>query len=96
MNESKVKVVYFGATWCGPCRVLKPKLKELIANTQTPIIMEEYDVDTVDETVKEQYAPRLNAIPCVCVYADDKCYGEYLSGLPQIVSAIKTAIKANK
>jgi thioredoxin 1 len=52
------KILYFTADWCGPCKLLKPKMQEL-AN-QVPISF--INVDTNSET-SQKYNVR--SIPCV-------------------------------
>lgn len=41
------QVLYFTATWCGPCKVLKPKIQAM--QSQLPITI--LDVDTNAEAV---------------------------------------------
>ena len=41
------KILYFTATWCGPCKVLKPKIQAM--QSQLPITI--LDVDTNSEAV---------------------------------------------
>lgn len=46
-----MKYLYFGAVWCGPCRMMKPMLEKLPAE----IVLEKLDVDKDSELV-EKYA----------------------------------------
>lgn len=41
------QILYFTATWCGPCKVLKPKIQAM--QSQLPITI--LDVDTNTEAV---------------------------------------------
>ena len=41
------QILYFTATWCGPCKVLKPKIQAI--QSQLPITI--LDVDTNSEAV---------------------------------------------
>ncbi|MCI5072978.1 thioredoxin family protein [bacterium] len=34
LNENPHVIVQYGATWCGNCRMIKPKFKKLAENTQ--------------------------------------------------------------
>lgn len=54
------KILYFTAEWCGPCKMIKPKMQQL---AQT-LPMQFIDVDTNKSTC-EQYAVR--NVPCVVI-----------------------------
>ncbi|XP_060533926.1 thioredoxin-2 [Cylas formicarius] len=49
---SQLVVIDFFATWCGPCRVIAPKLEEL-ANEYTNILILKVDVDECEELAME-------------------------------------------
>lgn len=49
-----LKLIKFGASWCGPCRSLVPILEEL----KSRIIIEDIDVDEVDPVVLTNYKIR--------------------------------------
>lgn len=45
-NQSNVTMMYFGAEWCGPCKKLKEKLKELDTILSMPkLVVGHMDVD---------------------------------------------------
>lgn len=58
-------VVDFSATWCGPCKVLKPVLEEIARDSTGKIFI--VDVDESPE-LAEQYS--VNAMPTVLVFKD--------------------------
>ena len=66
--KSKEKVlVDFYATWCGPCRMLRPILEE-IAKDETKNIVS-IDVDEADNLAREY---GVMSIPCLVLFQDGK------------------------
>ena len=47
--SGKTLVVDFGATWCGPCQMLKPELEKVAAQAQENAIVLTVDVDSEHE-----------------------------------------------
>ncbi len=54
------KILYFTAEWCGPCKMIKPKMQQLSQTLPVQFI----DVDTNKSTC-EQYGIR--NVPCVVI-----------------------------
>ena len=54
------KILYFTAEWCGPCKMIKPKMQQLSQTLPVQFI----DVDT-NKTTCEQYGIR--NVPCVVI-----------------------------
>jgi thioredoxin 1 len=54
------KILYFTATWCGPCKAIKPRMEMLSQTLPIQFI----DVDT-NKTTCEQYGVR--NVPCVII-----------------------------
>ena len=59
MNQEGKVVVKFGATWCGPCKVLTEQVKDL-----DEVI---YDIN-VDEEMELASAFKINTIPRLLVF----------------------------
>lgn len=60
-----LKLIKFGAPWCGPCRSLVPILEEL----KSRIIIEDIDVDEVDPVVLTNY--KIRNIPVLIITKDN-------------------------
>uniref|UniRef100_A0A8C4X178 Thioredoxin, mitochondrial n=1 Tax=Eptatretus burgeri TaxID=7764 RepID=A0A8C4X178_EPTBU len=45
VNSKKPVVVDFHATWCGPCKVLGPRLEKMIAKQDGKVVMAKVDID---------------------------------------------------
>lgn len=61
-----VKVVDFGAPWCGPCKMLAPIIHEL--KTQLPyVVFEEVNVDAQEERARLM---GVKSIPTLIFYKD--------------------------
>ena len=61
LNNDKKVLVDFNASWCGPCKMLRPVLDQ-IAETNTNVEFVSINVDDEDE-LAEKY--RVSAIPCL-------------------------------
>ena len=61
-------LVDFNATWCGPCRMLKPVLEEL-SEERTDYKIVSIDVDDNQDLAKEY---GVLSIPCLVVLKDGK------------------------
>lgn len=64
LKSDKKVLVDFNATWCGPCRMLKPVIDE-IAATNDSIKVVSIDVDD-EEELAEQY--NVSSIPCLVLF----------------------------
>ncbi|XP_030386879.1 thioredoxin-2-like [Scaptodrosophila lebanonensis] len=49
----KLMVVDFFATWCGPCKIIAPKLEEIAQKLAEKIVVLKVDVDKCEEIVME-------------------------------------------
>lgn len=61
MSE-KLKVSYFSAVWCGPCKIFKPAFEEVTKEFGDQIDVTYYDVDEDREAAS---AKLISAVPTV-------------------------------
>ena len=58
--------IQFSANWCGPCKMITPKVKELVNNTQNDNAIYCYcDVDDYDELASKL---NITSIPTFVIY----------------------------
>lgn len=50
LESGRLTLVAFGASWCGPCRLLAPGLRALAAIQKERLIVAKLDVDANPET----------------------------------------------
>ena len=70
VNMTKVVLVDFYATWCGPCQMLKTPLTQLSEELEDFSVLK-VDVDN-DEFGEIVSAHNVSAMPTLCFYKDGK------------------------
>lgn len=92
IKESKLAVVDFFATWCGPCKQLKPKLEE-IALANPDVIF--YAID-IDRSMSVATALGIRSMPTVIFYINGEQNGKVI-GLDLLsIQKNLSALIANK
>ncbi len=69
------KITAYTASWCGPCKTLKPILKELQSEGFS------IDIIDIDENQMESAAKSIQAVPTLILY-DDGVEVARTSGVP--------------
>ena len=90
LQDSKLVIVDFWATWCGPCRMLSPILDELEEEMADQITVVKVNVDDAD-TVAAQY--RIMSIPTLIFFKNGQVVDKTVGAMPKAVLVEK--IKAN-
>ncbi|ESN91569.1 hypothetical protein HELRODRAFT_70377 [Helobdella robusta] len=68
--HSKVPtIVDFYATWCGPCKLLIPKLEQIVAKNEGKVVLAKIDID-VHTDIADSY--RVSAVPTVIAMKNGK------------------------
>jgi thiol-disulfide isomerase/thioredoxin len=78
----KYTAFYFYADWCGPCRVLKPKLEDFVENGDK-LALREIDIINWENPLVMYY--KLPSIPYFIIYGPD---GEFLERGPGISNEV--------
>jgi len=82
----KYTAFYFYADWCGPCRVLKPKLEDFVESGEK-LALREIDIINWENPLVLYY--KLPSIPYFIIYGPD---GEFLERGPGISNEIMREI----
>lgn len=64
-----ISIVKFGASWCGPCRAMKPIFEKLSEELPEECLVAEVDVE---EVIEETLALDIQTVPVVIVFKDGK------------------------
>jgi len=76
---SKLKVMYFSAPWCGPCRVYKPVFIEVTNKYNDEIDIQMVDVDEEPQLATDH---AVRSIPTTIMFKDDKEVFRQVSVIP--------------
>ena len=77
VDEHDVVLVYFFATWCGPCQMLEPVLRGLAAETDATIAT--VDVDQ-HQALAAEYGVR--GVPTLALFVDGEQVEGHTGALP--------------
>ncbi len=90
IQDSKLVIVDFWATWCGPCRMLSPILDEVEAEMPEQITVVKVNVDDADE-IAAQY--RIMSIPTLLFIKNGEIVDKTVGAMPK--PALLEKINAN-
>ena len=68
IKDNKIVVVQFAATWCGNCRIMKPKFKKLARENETMLFVY-VDAEKFPESRK---LANVDNLPTFAIYKDGK------------------------
>ncbi len=90
LQDSKLVIVDFWATWCGPCRMLSPILDQVEEEMPDQITVVKVNVDDADE-IAAQY--RIMSIPTLLFVKNGEIVDKTVGAMPK--PALVERIKAN-
>lgn len=66
--QSKVDLMYFNASWCGPCKMMKPVIENFAKNNSNKINLISIDVDSNSQAAAVY---GVNSVPTFIAIKDD-------------------------
>ena len=90
LQDSKLVIVDFWATWCGPCRMLSPILDQVEEEMPDQITVVKVNVDDADE-IAAQY--RIMSIPTLLFVKNGEIVDKTVGAMPK--PALLEKVKAN-
>ena len=80
LQDTKLVVVDFWATWCGPCRMLSPILDEVEEEMADKISVVKVNVDDADQ-IAMQY--RIMSIPTLLFFKNGQIVDKTVGAMPK-------------
>ena len=80
LQDDKLVIVDFWATWCGPCRMLSPILDEVEGEMSDKITVVKVNVDDADE-IAGRY--RIMSIPTLIFFKGGQAVDKTVGAMPK-------------
>ena len=66
-SKDRINLIYFTASWCGPCKMMKPILDNFISKNSDKVSITKIDVDSNREAALSY---QINSVPTFIVFKD--------------------------
>ena len=73
-------ILYFTASWCGPCKAIAPSLEELSEEMASKLKIVKINVDE-NPSISQTYSIR--SIPALMIFKDGEKISEKMGALPK-------------
>ncbi|CAF0731548.1 unnamed protein product [Brachionus calyciflorus] len=90
LENSKPVIVDFHAVWCGPCKILGPRLEKLMSTYEGKADFAKVDIDQLSELAMEY---NISSVPTVMAIKNGKPTGKFIGLLDE--DRIKKFVKEN-
>jgi thioredoxin 1 len=78
IENEKTVIVDFHAVWCGPCKILGPKLEKVMGNFEDKADFAKVDIDQLGDLAMDY---KVNAVPTVVAIKKGKEVGKFVGML---------------
>lgn len=80
LDSDKPVLVDFWATWCQPCQMLGPVIREIADEYEDKIVVGKVDIDS-QQDLAEKYG--IQSIPCVLLFKNGEVAGRSVGYKPK-------------
>lgn len=86
IDNNERLIVKFGASWCGPCKMMEPVLK--VVSEETGAFIFNIDIDQYPELANEY---NIMSVPTMLIYKDKELVGTLTGARPKdaVISLLK-------
>ncbi len=88
VTENKKVVVQYAATWCGNCRIMKPKFKKLALENETIVFV----VVDAEKFVASRQLADVSNLPTFATFVDGKLVNQTQTNKAEILIDLVTEI----
>ena len=89
--KSPLAVIQFSASWCGPCKVVKPLMEELSNEMSDTMKFYYHDIDS-EPNVPSRYGVR--GVPTVMIFKNGELKSQKVGAVPK--STLKSWLQENQ
>lgn len=89
-NNEKV-VVQYSASWCGNCRIMKPKFKRLAAENESVTFV----IVDAENSPESRKLANVSNLPTFAAFAGGKLQGETQTNKAEVLAELVTGILSN-
>lgn len=87
IENHRVVLVDFWATWCGPCKSMAPDLIEVARESADDVLIAKVDVDK-ERTLVERF--NIKSMPTIITFRDGEMHSTYVGAVP--ASGLRAAL----
>ncbi|MEL7485040.1 MAG: thioredoxin [Planctomycetota bacterium] len=91
-SEGVIAVVEFWASWCMPCRMVEPVIRQLAGEFEGRVMVGQVDTDQ-NRDLAHRF--EVNAVPTIVIYRDGAPVSRFvgLTGYDKLASAVEEAVE---
>jgi len=82
LNENRLTLVDFWATWCGPCRKLAPVIDELAKEFEGKV---KFVKIKADENIQTAQKYSISGVPCLLIFKDGEPVERIVNIVPKSI-----------